>query len=110
MRALSLSLGTVDNLQIPNIQFPPAKVLYGGQVEQGLSNDEVFSSLPFGIWQHHIPRKIQPKDKPAVFLLYSTLDIRYSTHRLSCASLISAPRINRIFPDPRPGVESLGHN
>ena len=75
MGALSLPLGTVDNLQIANIQFPPAKllrrsfgalakaeVLYGGQVEQGMSNDEVFSSLPFGIWQHQIPRKSNPMD------------------------------------------------
>jgi hypothetical protein len=54
-----MTLEIIARLQISNIQFPPAKllrrsfgalakaeVLYGGQVEQGMPNDEVFSSLP----------------------------------------------------------------
>jgi len=44
--------------KLPNIQYPPAKrlrrsfgalakaeVLYGGQVQQGMSNDEIFSAF-----------------------------------------------------------------
>ena len=53
-----MALETVPIIRRQNIQYPPAKllrrsfgalakaeVLYGGQVEQGMHNDEVFTSL-----------------------------------------------------------------
>jgi hypothetical protein len=56
MGASLLALKTISRRQILNIQFPPAKrlrrsfgalakaeVLYGGQVQQGMPNDEGFS-------------------------------------------------------------------
>jgi hypothetical protein len=46
MGASTPAYKTVAILQLPNIQYPLAKVLYGGKVQRGMLNDEVFSFPP----------------------------------------------------------------
>jgi hypothetical protein len=87
-------LEAVDILQLLNVQYPHAKrlrrsfgalakaeVSYGGQVDHGMSNDEVFSSMSLGaIWQFPISWRIQPNMQPFSFSFYirqSIFNIEY---------------------------------
>jgi hypothetical protein len=39
-------LETAAIFRLLNVEYPLAKVLFSGQIERGISNDEVLSSLP----------------------------------------------------------------
>jgi len=74
---------------LPNIQYPPAKrlrrsfgalakaeVLYGGQVQQGMSNDDVF-----GLCKMTAPNFTKVNTLFSFYIRYWILDIRHSILR-----------------------------